>query len=960
MHENATSENPPMTSDPPWRNILPAISGKALILSLAMVTIGRLSVAQSVPLSETDLPVNPVQLGKHDKGSENAEHRVRELAGQDYARRHVATIEMWKDREGSREIVQRAARDPDPEIAGRAKWILRQWRRGALPDTPPEISRLLRDSDSPGAVERLLNRGQFQATVVAVEESAGTINRESINQRITSALLQRYPLYAKLAYENGTAETLLRLIDLVADTDELSLCRIRLMQLLDVPIDESNLLPSSSTMWTDHERAQRTIMLLASTDQLEQALSRAKESGELSYQIDALTLLQRGDEVCDLLHELAMESDFGTPEYSLRWCETLVAATRCGRSEVAEQAIAVLTSVDSESAEAKLTLDMRWKCLAIHGKIKEAIDCFPASAKIRKAKLCLNAARPQLAFEVLGYSLSDVDNQLHTWIDGAVATQVRLETPGLCDSAERLVVLMRLLIATGHNDSAWVIAKHLSEIPAIKDQPRVRDFVLEELLDTRNDHWIPQLAFDKTEKALSRTSLQLIAGTVSGVTDGTFEIVYEAMMSMFPKWSIDQKVAATKRLLEGDFPGSFDRVVDTSRLLNFVITPRVNRLAGMRIIRQRIARGQPLQVTIRANLEIAQMFWRLGQSDAASACLTAMASSGDLEAFLEIAEHSLQVGNLDDAEEVFESVLASLFRLDDSSVALASQSNMSLAGKAMVGLVAIARRRGDEVAQTQREQQLRLMLCGPSTSFNDDVAGYLSELGDKPWIKEIYRSSLSLQLFQPDNAIGLYNAARGYAMATSDDSPEVSARWFDLAMTRLITSDSFRDSAFIALPIYVHRWALEAAINKRDETEARRNVDVLLTLDPVDIDMAERLLPLMRDKGMDELASDTLTRILSKGAKQASTFPLDAMTCNNLAWIAAKNDYDLPLALRLSRQAVDREPESSIYLDTLAEVLFRMDKPGVALVIEEQSIIDDPDQWHLHQQIERFRKAATP
>lgn len=947
-----------MNSDPSRRNIVPVFPGKALIL--ALVAMSQWSFAQSVPLSVTDLAGGIDEPAKHVERSDQDEHRVRELAGQDYARRHIATIEMWKDREGSREIVQRAARDPDPEIAGRAKWILRQWRRGALPDTPPEISRLLRDSDSPGAVERLLNRGQFQAAVVAVEESAGTINRESINQRITSALLQRYPLYAKLAYDNGTTETLMRLIDLVADTDELSLCRIRLMQLMDVPIDDSNLLPSSSTMWTDHERRQRSIMLLASTDKLEQALMRAKESGELSYQVDALILLQRRDEVCDLLHKLAIESAPGTPEHSLRWCETLTAATRCGRTELARQAVTALTSIDSESAEAAQTLDMRWKCLAIHGKINEAISCFPESAKIRKSKLCLNAARPQLAFDALGYSLSDVDSQLHTWIDEAIEEQAQLDTPGLCDSVERLIVLMRLLIAIERNDSAWVIAKRLSEIPAVEKKTRVRGFVLEELLDTRNDHWIEQLAFDGTEKALSRTSLQLIAGTVAGVTDGTFEVVYEAMMSMFPKWSMDQKVDATKRLLEGEFPESFDRAIDTSRLLNFVITPRVNRLAGMRMIRQRIARGQPLQVSIRANLEVAQMFWRLGQSDAANACLAAMASSGDLEAHLEIAEHALQVGNLDDAEAVYESVLASLFRLDDSSVALTSQANMSLAGKATVGLIAIARRRGDEVAQTQREQQLRLMLCGPSTSFNDDVASYLTELGDKSWVQEIYRSSLRLQLFRPNNEIGLYNAARGYAMATSDDSPEISARWFDLAMTRLVTSDSFRDSAFIALPIYVHRWALEAAVNDRDEAEARRNVDVLLALDPVDIDMAERLLPMMRDKDMHELASDTLTRILDKGAKQSSTFPLDAMTCNNLAWIAAKNDYNLPLALRLSRQAVDREPESSIYLDTLAEVLFRMGKPKIALVIEEQSIIDDPDQWHLHQQIERFRKAVKP
>ena len=103
-----------------------------------------------------------------------------------YSLRQKATLEMWRSRELSREEVQQASRHHDPEVAGRAKWVLRQWRRGAVPGMPPRISRLLH-SDDPAATEELLEYGQFRAAVVAVEESAGSVELESVQERISNA-----------------------------------------------------------------------------------------------------------------------------------------------------------------------------------------------------------------------------------------------------------------------------------------------------------------------------------------------------------------------------------------------------------------------------------------------------------------------------------------------------------------------------------------------------------------------------------------------------------------------------------------------------------------------------------------------------------------------------------------------------------------------------------------------------
>ena len=68
------------------------------------------------------------------------------------------------------------------------------------------------------------------------------------------------------------------------------------------------------------------------------------------------------------------------------------------------------------------------------------------------------------------------------------------------------------------------------------------------------------------------------------------------------------------------------------------------------------------------------------------------------------------------------------------------------------------------------------------------------------------------------------------------------------------------------------------------------------------------------------------------------------------------NKMRLDEALGLAEQAVYCEPESTTYRDTLAEVLFLLDRKNEALEIETACLLDDPAEWHLHQQIKKYRE----
>ncbi len=106
-------------------------------------------------------------------------------------------------------------------------------------------------------------------------------------------------------------------------------------------------------------------------------------------------------------------------------------------------------------------------------------------------------------------------------------------------------------------------------------------------------------------------------------------------------------------------------------------------------------------------------------------------------------------------------------------------------------------------------------------------------------------------------------------------------------------------------------------------------------MDPIDIDFAERLLPKLREAAMEALADEALDQILDQGKLHMEMFPFDATVSNNLAWAAAMNKRRLDEALELSERAVYIEPDSAVYRDTLAEVLFLIGRVSEALSIEE-------------------------
>ncbi len=145
-----------------------------------------------------------------------------------------------------------------------------------------------------------------------------------------------------------------------------------------------------------------------------------------------------------------------------------------------------------------------------------------------------------------------------------------------------------------------------------------------------------------------------------------------------------------------------------------------------------------------------------------------------------------------------------------------------------------------------------------------------------------------------------------------------------------------------------------ACINQGDMAGFAHHVEVARRLQPQDIEMVCQCYPLLLKANQLEIAKHMFDEYERAMQEQLTAWPNDATALNNMAWMYSQCDVKLDEALALSQQAVERAPSSAIFLDTLAEIQFRMGSVAQALDTVRQCIRLDPRENHYRENLVRF------
>lgn len=154
------------------------------------------------------------------------------------------------------------------------------------------------------------------------------------------------------------------------------------------------------------------------------------------------------------------------------------------------------------------------------------------------------------------------------------------------------------------------------------------------------------------------------------------------------------------------------------------------------------------------------------------------------------------------------------------------------------------------------------------------------------------------------------------------------------------------------------------AMEQENLEEAVRHFTKAHQLLPRDGYLANDLFPLLRQLGLIELHDQLYAQSAEACRKNIRRYPEDDNVYNNFAWLASRANRDLDEAETYLKKALEMNPQSAAYLDTMGEIYFARKDRKTAVEWSNRSIRNEllgfSSNWELHKQHHRFKKGGFP
>jgi len=148
------------------------------------------------------------------------------------------------------------------------------------------------------------------------------------------------------------------------------------------------------------------------------------------------------------------------------------------------------------------------------------------------------------------------------------------------------------------------------------------------------------------------------------------------------------------------------------------------------------------------------------------------------------------------------------------------------------------------------------------------------------------------------------------------------------------------------------------AISNNDRDLADKLVRIAFRCKPQDIDVPIEIVPEAERVFGKELADEWFHLYYQPLIKHLEEFPHDALIGNNTAWLAALCNRHLEHAKLLASKVAVSNPDAT-YLDTLAEIEYRLGNVERAIELSEKCLQMEPKNKQHRIQLKRFR-AGNP
>jgi tetratricopeptide (TPR) repeat protein len=163
--------------------------------------------------------------------------------------------------------------------------------------------------------------------------------------------------------------------------------------------------------------------------------------------------------------------------------------------------------------------------------------------------------------------------------------------------------------------------------------------------------------------------------------------------------------------------------------------------------------------------------------------------------------------------------------------------------------------------------------------------------------------------------------------------------------------------SYLFLPNTARRTHARALLAAGDLAGAKREMDACAELMPDEITTAIELIPDLEKHGYKQEADALFARALARQQALCARFPDSANHHNQLAWLAAECKRELDTALTHAKRAVELDPNHAAYIDTLAETYFQRGEIDEAIVQMKKCVALQPDVRRNRTQLAKYEAA---
>ncbi|MCY2982927.1 MAG: hypothetical protein NTY15_04735 [Planctomycetota bacterium] len=347
------------------------------------------------------------------------------------------------------------------------------------------------------------------------------------------------------------------------------------------------------------------------------------------------------------------------------------------------------------------------------------------------------------------------------------------------------------------------------------------------------------------------------------------------------------------------------------------------------------------------------VYSRAVQLKATEVVLAELASLFDLLGETELAIETLDMGTLhSNANQAKADYLARLGKLDEACNIYIDEFQKDASD---LGLLIKCTETLEKVGRISERNRYRLQ--------------GLSSFSNYPFLMSVLQNELTIQM-----------AEQLWQRKNVDESVIVLSRQFsELAKTDLSQAIKAANYSRVEVLLRVkHQWSNERidvddllqsfgnafqslileAISNNDRELADKLVRVAFRCKPQDIDVPIVIVPAAERVFGKELADEWFHLFYHPLLKHLEEFPNDSLIGNNTAWLAALCNRNLEQAKMLANKVTASYPEAT-YLDTLAEIEYRLGNVERAIELSEKCLRMEPKNKQHRKQLKRFR-AGNP